>query len=172
MQATSRKPGHMESRDTLIHGRSKTLPLCNWKQGLGNYETLQLERQPTDRTLEDVIRTFEEHCNPKKHETVERYRFFTRAQEEGEGNEEFVTDLKLLVSTCNFGQRRDSLVRIRDRRNELPVIGSVLYTQRVTLQVSVRKCMAETYSTSKKTILESHQRFFRHSFIRNRFGQC
>ena len=98
---------------------------------MGNYETFQLERQPTDRTLEDVIRTFEEHCNPKKHETVERYRLFIRAHEEGEGNEEFVTDLKLLVSTCNFGQRQDSLVRIRDRRNELPVIGSVLYTQRV-----------------------------------------
>ena len=50
---------------------------------------------------------------------------------------------------------------------ELPEIGSVLYTQRVlgspggqTLQVAVRKCMAETYFDVQKTILERDQRFF------------
>ena len=45
------------------------------------------------------------------------------------------------------------------------------------LQVAVRKCMAETYSTSKKKkkntrTLERDHRFIRPSFIRNRFGQC
>ena len=45
-----------------------------------------------------------------------------------------------------------------------------------TLQVAVRKCMAETYLTSKKKknpkTLERDQGFIRPSFIRNRFGQC
>ena len=35
------------------------------------YETLQFEREPNERTLEDVIGAFGEHCNPKKNETVE-----------------------------------------------------------------------------------------------------
>ena len=35
------------------------------------YETLHFEREPNERTLEDVIGAFGEHCNPKKNETVE-----------------------------------------------------------------------------------------------------
>ena len=44
-----------------------------------------------------------------------------------------------------------------------------------TLEVAIRKCMAETYVDVQKMILERDQRFFRHRFyiiIRNRFGQC
>ena len=68
-------------------------------------------RRPDKRTLQDVMNAFEEHCNPKKNETVERYKFFTRIQEEGESTEKFVTDLKLLAATCNFGTLHDSLIR-------------------------------------------------------------
>ena len=45
------------------------------------------------------MNAFEEHCNPKKNETVERYKLFTRIQEEGESIEKFETDLKLLATT-------------------------------------------------------------------------
>ena len=41
-----------------------------------------------------------------------------------------------------------------------------------TLQVTIRKCMAETYFDVQKTILERDQRFFRYNFIRNRCEQC
>lgn len=44
---------------------------------------------------------------------MERQRFFSGAQEESESVEKFVTDLKLLASTCNFGTLQDSLVRDR-----------------------------------------------------------
>ena len=74
------------------------------------YEALQSEQEPNERTLKDVIAAFEEHSNPKKNETVERYKFFTRVQEEGESIETFVTDLKLLATTCNFGTLQDLLV--------------------------------------------------------------
>ena len=64
-------------------------------------------------SLQDVMNAFEEHCNLKKNETVERYKFFTRIQEEGESIKKFVTDLKLLAATCNFGTLHDSLLRDR-----------------------------------------------------------
>jgi len=54
---------------------------------------------------------FDKHCNLKKNETVERYKFFLRFQNPGESLEKFITDLKLLVTTCNFGDLKDSLVR-------------------------------------------------------------
>ena len=66
---------------------------------------------PDDRNLSHILEGFEAYCNPKKNETVERYKFFQRFQEPGEPFERLVTNLKVLVSTCNFGTLRDSLVR-------------------------------------------------------------
>ncbi|XP_071787363.1 uncharacterized protein [Asterias amurensis] len=61
--------------------------------------------------LTDVLEAFDAHCDPKKSETVERYRFFTRNQEGGESIEKYLTELKLLAETCNFETLRDSLLR-------------------------------------------------------------
>ena len=36
------------------------------------YETLHFEKARDDRTLQDVMNAVEEHCNPKKNETIER----------------------------------------------------------------------------------------------------
>lgn len=55
--------------------------------------------------LEDVITKFDEHCNPSVNEIVERYRFFTRNQGASE-NIDYVTELRLLAKTCNFGTLR------------------------------------------------------------------
>lgn len=72
------------------------------------YETLSFTSKPDDRNLSHVLEGFEAHCNLKKNETVERYKFF---QEPGEPFERFLTDLKVLASTCNYGTLKDSLVR-------------------------------------------------------------
>lgn len=61
-------------------------------KGWETYETIHFARAPNDRTLEDVMRAFEERCNPKKNETMERYRFFSKAQKESESVEKFITD--------------------------------------------------------------------------------
>ena len=79
-------------------------------QGREIYDTLPFSRSPTEHSLEDVINAFEAHCNLKKNETVERYKFFTRVQEEGELLEKFIVDLKILASTCNFSTLWESLV--------------------------------------------------------------
>jgi len=100
----------MEGRDKKV--KVKMLLYIIGSKGREIHETHQFEKDRHDRTLQDVINTFEGHCNPKKNETVERYKFFTRIQE-GESIEKFVTDLKLLAATCNFGMLRDSLIRYR-----------------------------------------------------------
>ena len=82
-------------------------------QGREIYETLSFERGPSKRTLKDVIDAFEQHCNPKKNETLELYRFFTRVQEATEQLEKLVVDLEILAATCNFGTLQDSLIRDR-----------------------------------------------------------
>jgi len=57
--------------------------------------------------LKQVMDAFNKHCNPKKNKTVERYKFFSCFQNPGKSLEKFITDLKLLVTTCNFGDLTD-----------------------------------------------------------------
>ena len=77
------------------------------------YDTLAFEIPASERTLTQVLEAFDGHCNPRKNETVERFKFFSRNQDPGESQEKFVTDLKLLATTCNFADLKDSLVRDR-----------------------------------------------------------
>ena len=73
------------------------------------YQTIK----PSMETLENVLKTFDTHCNPPKNETVDHYRFFIRNREEGESFEAYPTELKLLAIYCNFGYLQDSLIRDR-----------------------------------------------------------
>ena len=99
---------------------------------------------------------FDGHCNPRKNETVVGFKFFSRTQDPGESQEKFVTDLKLLAATCNFGDLKDSLVRdriicgIQDRqlREELLKIPDL------DLQRSLSICRAAELSKTRTKTLE------------------
>ena len=58
--------------------------------------------------------------------------------------------------------------------NELRVIGAMFYTQRIlgSPRASCEKIYGGMLFDVQNTILEKDQRFFRHSFITNRFRQC
>ena len=77
------------------------------------YDTLPFEQHPEERSFKDVMDAFSNYCDPKKNETVERYKFFSRVQEAGETLEKFITDVKILAATCNFEELNDSLIRDR-----------------------------------------------------------
>lgn len=63
--------------------------------------------------FDSVVKAFKDYCKPMRNETYDRYKFFTRTQQEGESFSNFVTDIKLLASVCNFAALEDSLVRDR-----------------------------------------------------------
>ncbi len=75
-------------------------------------ETL-LRSSTADRTVQQLLDAFDQHCNPKPNETVERYRFFMRNRGADEGFDKYVSELKMLARTCNFGDIKDSLIRGR-----------------------------------------------------------
>ena len=126
-------------------------------QGREIYDTLPFSRGPTERSLKDVIDAFETHCNPKKNETVERYKFFTRVQEEGEPLEKFIVDLKILASTCNFTTLRESLVRdriicgIRDSK----LREDLLKVADLDLDKCVNACRASELSKERNRAIEA-----------------
>ncbi|KAB0794830.1 hypothetical protein PPYR_11669 [Photinus pyralis] len=62
-------------------------------------------------TYDNLISKFEKHFTPKTNISIERHKFFTRRQLEGESLEEFVTALSNLSLTCDFTELRESLVK-------------------------------------------------------------
>ncbi|CAH1244319.1 Hypp7261 [Branchiostoma lanceolatum] len=83
------------------------------------YETLTIVNNDNapiaekNRTVEQVMTASEAYCNPKKNETVERHKFFTRSQASGETFDEYLTELRTLAAECGFGAIKDSLIRDR-----------------------------------------------------------
>lgn len=59
----------------------------------------------------EVVQAFKNYCKPMKNETYDRYKFFTRTQQEGETFEHFLTEIKMLASECNFETLEKSLIR-------------------------------------------------------------
>lgn len=64
----------MHKRDEK--GKVKMLLYNIGTKGRQVYETLHFQKNRDDRTLQDVMNAFDEHCNPKKNETVERYKLY------------------------------------------------------------------------------------------------
>ncbi|VDI59165.1 Hypothetical predicted protein [Mytilus galloprovincialis] len=75
------------------------------------YLTMAFDQEPQNRTLAMVLQAFDGYCNPKRNETVERYRFNMRNQNKEETFEKYVTELKILATTCNYGAVQESLIR-------------------------------------------------------------
>lgn len=82
--------------------------------------------------------------------------FFSRTQDPGESKEKFITDLKLLATTCNFGDLKDSLVRdriicgIQDRQ----LREKLLKIPDLDLQRYLSVCSAAELSKTRTKILE------------------
>lgn len=62
-------------------------------------------------TYDDLVEKFNTHFLPKVNLVMERHKFFTRMQLEGETIDEYMTVLKNLSLTCEFKTLREELVR-------------------------------------------------------------
>jgi hypothetical protein len=60
------------------------------------YSTLKFEKQEKGRTLNEILDAFDSYYRPKRNETVERFRFNMRKQEQGDTLETFIMDVKTL----------------------------------------------------------------------------
>ena len=71
------------------------------------------ETRTWKRTTAELITAFKEYCSPKKNITYERHKFNTRNQGETESIDQYVTELRILASTCEFATLKDGLIRDR-----------------------------------------------------------
>ena len=121
------------------------------------YETMTFAKAPENRTLLMVTEAFDNYCNPKRNETVERYRFNMRNQSQDEIFDKYVTELKILASTCNYGALHDSL--IRDRLicgiNDSNLRERLLRVADLDLQKCLEICRAAELSKERIKTLET-----------------
>ena len=82
-------------------------------EGLEVYDSFAFEEEGDKEKYDIVLQKFEDYYMPKANVTCERYKFFTRSQEEGESIDHYATALRTLARTCDFRDIRDSLIRDR-----------------------------------------------------------
>ena len=92
----------------------KTAVLLNLigEEALDKFNTFSLTEEQKNNS-KDVMQAFEEYCTPKNNETIDRYIFFTRNQQNGESFINYLTELKALMGKCDFGDIKDSLLKDR-----------------------------------------------------------
>ena len=61
----------------------------------------------------EILKKFDEYCNPKRNLTVERHIFNSRMQHPGESIDKYITDLRLKVKTCEYGTMADEMIKDR-----------------------------------------------------------
>ena len=81
-------------------------------EGIDIYNTFTFADGETDR-ITPLMDKFDAYCTPKKNITYERYIFNTRGQQAGETVDQYVTELKNMATTCEYGELRESLIRDR-----------------------------------------------------------
>lgn len=106
-------------------------------------------------TIESVVEQFDAYFSPRKNVVYNRYKFFTRVQEENESIDHYVTALKSLAKHCDF-KEEDSLIRDRI------VIGisdkqlqeALLREGDLTLEVAVKHCRAAEVSKQQSLVIQ------------------
>ena len=72
------------------------------EEGVEKYETFTYEDEQDKEDILKVIEKFDEECQYLTNELNERYIFLKRRQGSDETIDEYVTKLKVLVSTCGY----------------------------------------------------------------------
>ncbi len=93
--------------------QSSTLLLIAGPDAQRVFDTLNFAEDEDTEDVTVILQKFDEHYLPRKNLTYERHKFHTKTQFPGEKVESFITTLKRLSQSCEFGDLGDSLVRDR-----------------------------------------------------------
>lgn len=82
-------------------------------EGLEIFNTFQFANEEDEKKFAEVVKKFDEYCTPRTNIVFERFKFFSRGQLENEAFDHFLTDVKKLAASCDFGTQAESLIRDR-----------------------------------------------------------
>ena len=104
--------------------------------------------------MEHLIR----HYKPQTIEIAERFKFFKRHELGGESTTDFMTELRCLAKTCNFGNCLESAIRDQFGcgLHDIKTQREILCISELTAQIALRKtCAAETVYKETQTMKDN-----------------
>ena len=137
--------------------RTATLLTCIGSDALDVYEGLEFENEDDKKDIDIVLQKLQRYCIGETNEIYERYRFNKRDQEPNESLDAYVTALRTLAKTCNFGVLENSLIRdrivigVRDNQARK----KLLQVSKLTLKECIDIC--RSYETSSQQLKEINQ---------------
>jgi hypothetical protein len=93
--------------------RAAILLACVGKEAFETFQTMEVADEADREDVDKVIAAFQNYCVGEVNVTYERYILNQRAQETGESFESFLSDLRKVVRTCEYGTIEDSIVKDR-----------------------------------------------------------
>ena len=98
-------------------------------------------------------RRLEAHFAPKRNVCAERYRFRSRGQQSGEGVLQWVSVLRQLASTCEYGERTDEFLRdqIIERTSSTKLLQRLLM-EGSDLTLTKSLTLAETLESAEREV--------------------
>ncbi|KAL4113758.1 hypothetical protein QTP88_017331 [Uroleucon formosanum] len=134
--------------------------------GLKIYNTLKIP----NKTIFEILKALEAYCIPKRNETMELYKFFTRKQLNGEAFDKYYADLRELVKSCELDTCEDKLLKtqiilgIFDKE-----LQAKLLREELTLEKTVKHCqIVEQSDVNRKLIQEDTKTLFNIEAERNK----
>ncbi|GBL84994.1 Retrovirus-related Pol polyprotein from transposon 17.6 [Araneus ventricosus] len=82
-------------------------------EGTDIFNTFKSENRKSIEKFDDVLEMFTNYCIPRRNVVFERFKFFSCSQQEGQQVDNYLTELKTLASTCDFGDQEEGLIRDR-----------------------------------------------------------
>ena len=124
---------------------------CIGADALDVFDGLDFANEDEKKDIDVVVKKLEKYCIGETNETYERYRFNKRDQASNETVDAYLTALRTLAKTCNFGNLEDNLIRDRI------VIGvkdnstrkKLLQVSKLTLQQSIDICRSLEKTTKQ-----------------------
>ena len=86
---------------------------CIGTKAYETFQTMDFESEGDRSDIEKVIDAFERHCVGEVNVTFERYVFNRRMQDVGETFDSYMSDLRRLIKSCDYGALEESILRDR-----------------------------------------------------------
>jgi len=135
----------------------KGLLTCIGSDAVDVYKGLEFENEDDKKDIDIALQKLQRYCIGETNKIYERYQFNKRDQEPNESLDAYVTALRTLAKTCNFGVLENSLIRDRIvtgvRENQARK--RLLQVSKLTLKECIDIC--RSYETSSQQLKEINQ---------------
>ncbi len=126
------------------------------EKGLDIYNTFKLE-EGHEYNFEEIIDKFQEYCKPRTNITFQRYLFNTYKRPRDFSFLRYVTALRKLSESCDFGDAKDSLIRDHIINNSHPdVTRKLLAVENLSLENCIKMCTAHEEVSKQSSLIRSN----------------